>query len=417
MSKFLKGYKVELDPNKRQMTLFRKHFGASRWAFNWALQKKKEAFNKKEKIPNNIELHRELNKLKGTDALPWAYDVSKVAFQSGLINCDRAFQNFFIRCKKKVKGKKGFPKFKSKKNETQSFKLDGSIYLTDNSHIKLPRIGNVKLKESGYIPTDVEIKSVTISRKGGKWFVSCLVESNIKMLTTTDKKVGVDLGIKTLATCSDGTTFENPKTLKFNLRKLKRTQRQLSRKKKGSQNYKKAKLKLSCLHNRISNIRKDSLHKATTKIINDNQVIVLENLRLSNMLKNHCLAQAISDMSAFEFRRQLEYKAKWYGREIIIADTFYPSSKLCCKCGWKNDNLTLKDRVFKCEICKNEIDRDFNASKNLLKLCRESSSRNYALGDGSSDCSATNDFSPSLKKESNGKFTYVLKRSVNFCKF
>lgn len=304
MSNFLKGYKVELDPNKCQMTLFRKHFGAARWAFNYALQKKKEAFDKKEKIPNNIELHRELNKLKGTDALPWAYDCSKTAFQSGLINCDRAFQNFFNRCKRKVKGKKGFPKFKSKKNETQSFKLDGSIYLTDDTHIKLPRIGKVKLKESGYIPVDAEIKSVTISRKGGRWFVSCLVESDIKMLPPTDKKVGVDLGIKTLATCSDGTAFENPKALKFNLRKLRRKQSQLSRKKKGSQNYKKAKLKLSRLHNRISNIRKDSSHKATTSIIQRNNVIVIENLKVSNMLKNHCLAQAISDMSANEFRRQ-----------------------------------------------------------------------------------------------------------------
>ena len=384
MSKFFKGYKVELDPNKCQMTLFRKHFGACRFAFNYALSKKKEAFDKKEKIPNNIELHRELNKLKGTEVLPWAYDVSKVSFQSGLINCDRAFQNFFDKCKKKVKGKKGFPKFKSKKNETQSFKLDGSIYLTDKSHIKLPRIGKVKLKECGYIPIDVEIKSVTISRKGGKWFVSCLVESNIKMLPQINTKVGVDLGIKTLATCSDGTTFQNPKALKNNLRKLKRKQRQLSRKKKGSQNYKKAKLKLSKLHNKISNIRKDSSHKATTKIIRDNQTIVLENLKISNMLKNHCLAQAISDMSANEFRRQLEYKAKWYGREIIIADTFYPSSKTCSCCGWKNDSLTLKDRVFKCEICKSEIDRDLNASKNLLKLSTVSSTGNNALGDGSS---------------------------------
>lgn len=409
MSKFLKGYKVELAPNKCQMTLFRKHFGAARWAFNFALGKKKEAFDKKEKIPNNIELHRELNKLKGTDALPWAYDVSKVAFQAGLINCDRAFQNFFNRCKKKVKGKKGFPKFKSKKNETQSFKLDGSIYLTNDSHIKLPRIGKVKLKEFGYIPFDSEIKSVTISRKGGKWFVSCLVEQEIKILPLTNKKVGVDLGIKTLATCSDGTTFENPKALKFNLRKLKRKQRQLSRKKKGSRNYKKSKLKLAKLHHRISNMRKDSSHKATTKIIRENQTIVLENLKLSNMLKNRCLAQAISDMSANEFRRQLEYKAKWYGREIIIADTFFPSSKTCSCCGWKNDNLALKDRIFKCEICKNEIDRDLNASKNLEKLSTVSSTGNYALGDGSSISLKSEKSSLSLKKESNGKFTYILK--------
>ena len=273
----------------------------------------------------------------------------------------------------------------------------------------MPRIGKIKLKESNYIPIDAEIKSVTISRKGGKWFVSCLVESDTKMLPQTDKKVGIDLGIKTLATCSDGIKYENPKALKFNLRKLKRKQRQLSRKKKGSQNYKKSKLKLSKLHDRISNIRKDSLHKATTSIIQRNNVIVLENLKISNMLKNHCLAQAISDMSANEFRRQLEYKARWYGREIIIADTFFPSSKTCSCCGWKNDNLTLKDRVFKCEICKNEIDRDLNASKNLLKLSTVSSTGINALGDGSSVCPVMDKSSPSLKKESNGKFTYTLK--------
>ena len=410
MPKFLKGYKVELTPNKCQMTLFRKHFGASRFAFNYALSKKKEAFDKKEKIPNNIELHRELNKIKGTDELPWAYDCSKTAFQSGLINCDRAFQNFFSKCKKKIKGKKGFPKFKSKKNEIQSFKLDGSIWLVDDNHIKLPRIGKIKLKESGYIPLDADIKSVTITSKSGKFFIACLVETEIETLPILDRIIGVDLGIKTLATCSDGTTFENPKALSKNLKKLKRKQRQLSRKKKGSNNYKKSKRKLARLHHRISNIRKDTLHKTTTKIISENQGIVLENLKVSNMMKNHCLARAIGDVGMFEFRRQLEYKSKWYGRELQFADTFYPSSKTCCKCGWKNDNLTLGDRTFKCEICKNEIDRDLNASINLKNLYIGSSPKIHAFGNGSPVCSESSKHSPSLKKESNGKFTYVLKR-------
>lgn len=382
--------------------------GASRWAFNWALTKKKEAFEKKKKIPNNIELHRELNKLKGTEALPWGYEVSKVAFQSGLINCDRAFQNFFSRCKKKVKGKKGFPKFKSKKNPVQSFKLDGSIYLTDKNHIKLPRIGEVKLKESGYIPTNAEIKSVTVSGKSEKWFVSCLLENKTKLpLKPANKVVGVDLGIKTLATCSDGTIYENPKALKKNLKKLKHKQRQLSKKKKVSKNYTKAKKKLAKLHFKISNIRKDALHKATTKIVNDNQVIVLEDLSISNMMKNHKLAQSIGDASFYAFRRMIEYKAKWNGRTVIIANRFYPSSKLDHKSGKINNLLTLADRTI-IHDDGTTTDRDYNASINLKNyylnnLHTASSAEIKVRGEGSSLDSLASLVSPSMKRKSNEK--------------
>ena len=416
MKEILKAYRIQCCPNNVQKTLFRKNFGASRFAFNFALERKKLAFDKKERIPNAIELHRELNKLKGTDELPWAYEVSKCSFQEALRDCDKAFNNFFVRCKKKVNGKKGFPKFKSKKNDKQSFRLTGSISVEDG-YCWLPRIGKIKLSEKDYFADNSKILSATISRKADKWFVSFQVKQYIQELPKADKVVGVDLGVKTLATCSDGTVFENPKALSKNLKSLRHKQRIVSRKKKGSKNREKAKQKVARLHYRVGNIRRDALHKATTNIIQRNNVIVLEDLNVKGMMKNHCLARVVSDASMSEFRRMLEYKANWYGREIIIADTFYPSSKTCSCCGWKNDNLTLKDRVFKCDICKNKIDRDLNASKNLLKLCRESSSRNYALGDGSSDCSATNDFSPSLKKESNGKFTYVLKRGVDFCKF
>lgn len=382
--------------------------GASRWSYNWALAKKKEAFEKKEKIPNNIELHRELNKLKRTDILPWAFEVSKVSFQSGLINCDRAFQNFFTRCKKKVKGKKGFPKFKSKKNSTQSFKLDGSIYLTDKNHIKLPRIGEVKIKESDYIPVDAEIKSVTVSNKAGKWFVSCLIEDILKQpAKLINEVVGVDLGIKTLATCSDGTVYQNPKALKKNLKKLKRKQRQLFKKKKGSKNYVKAKNKLAKLHFKISNIRKDALHKATTKIVNDSQVIVLEDLSASNMMKNHKLAQSIGDASFYEFRRQIEYKARWNGRTVIIANRFYPSSKMDHKSGKINNSLTLADRT----ITHNDnttTDRDMNAAINLKNyhlnnLHTASSAEIKVCGEGSSFCWETGKISPSVKQKSNKK--------------
>lgn len=415
MKEILKAYRIQCYPNNVQKTLFRKNFGASRFAFNFALERKKVSFDKKERIPNAIELHRELNKLKGTDELPWAYEASKCSFQEALRDCDKAFNNFFIRCKKKVKGKKGFPKFKSKKNDKQSFRLTGSISIEDG-YCWLPRIGKIKLSEKDYFADDSKILSVTVSRKADKWFVSFQVKQHIQELSKSDKIVGVDLGVKTLATCSDGTVFENPKALSKNLKSLRRKQRIVSRKQKGSKNREKAKQKVARLHYRISNIRKDALHKATTKLIRENKVIVLEDLNVSGMVKNHCLARVVNDVGMFEFRRMLEYKANWYGIEIQYADTFYPSSKTCSNCGWKNDDLKLSDRTFKCQICQHELDRDLNAALNLRKLYTASSAGIHALGDGSSDCS-TNDFSPSLKKESNGKFTYVLKRGVNFCKF
>ena len=408
MKEILKAYRIQCYPNNVQKTLFRKNFGASRFAFNFALERKKLAFDKKERIPNAIELHRELNKLKGTDELPWAYECSKCSFQEALRDCDKAFNNFFARCKKKIKGKKGFPKFKSKKNDKQSFRLTGSISV-ENDYCWLPRIGKIKLSEKDYFANDSKVLSATISRKADKWFVSFQVKHHTQELPESDKIVGVDLGVKTLATCSDGIVFENPKALSKNLKSLRRKQRIVSRKKKGSKNREKAKLKVARLHFRIGNIRKDTLHKATTKLIRENKAIVLEDLNVKGMLKNHCLARAVSEVGMFEFRRMLEYKANWYGREIQYANTFYPSSKTCSNCGWKNDNLKLSDRTFKCQICQHELDRDFNAALNLKKLYTVSSTGINALGDGSSDCSATNDFSPSLKKESNGKFTYTLK--------
>jgi putative transposase len=395
----LRAYKTQLSPNNHQITKMKMNCGAARFGFNFALNKKKEAFDKKEKIPNNIELHRELNKLKGTDELVWGYEASKCSFQEALRDCDKAFDNFFRRCKQKKKGKKGFPKFKSKKNDKQSFRLTGSIHVLDG-FIQLPRLGKIRLFEKDYLPKNVKILSATVSKRAGKWFVSIQVEEDSKeIIGTNDSVVGVDLGIKTLATCSDGVIYENPKALKSNLKRLKRKSKQLSRKIKGSKNRQKAKLKLAKLHYKISNIRKDTLHKITSQIVNENQVIVLEDLKVSNMMKNHKLAQAISDVGFYEFRRQIEYKARWYGREVLFVDTFYPSSKLCSNCRWKNDNLSLQDRVFECNVCNNKIDRDMNAALNLKQFYTGSSLGIYVCGDGSS--LNENSVSLSLKQESN----------------
>lgn len=404
----LRAYKVQLDVNNKQQTLLLQHIGCARWAYNWALTKKKESFDKKEKIPNAIELHRELNKLKQSE-VPWMYNSSKTSPQNALRDCDKAFQNFFTRCKKKVKGKKGFPKFKSKKNEKQSFRLDGAISV-ESDCVKLPRIGKLKLAEKDYIPTDCKILSATVSKRAGKWFVSVQVETpDREHSDAKNEVVGIDLGIKTLATCSDGTTYENPKALKKNLKRLKRKQKQLSRKKKGSKNYGKTKQRLAKLHYHISNIRKDCLYKITSKIIDENQVIVLEDLKVSNMMKNHCLAQAISDVGLHEFRCQIEYKAKWSGRKVIFADTFFPSSKTCSCCGWKNSDLKLTDRVFECKMCDMKLDRDSNASLNLKQIYTASSVGIQACGDGSSKKVIS--LSPSAKQEFNKKSrVYILKR-------
>lgn len=405
-----RSYKVQLNPNQVQISELRKNCGAARWAYNYALNIKLEQFKNRERISNYIELCRSLNKLKGTEALPWAYakGISKFSFQEALKDCDKAFQNFFTRCKKKVKGKKGFPKFKSKKNEVHKFRLCDSIHISA-SQIKLPRLGRIKLAESNYIPLEGRILSATVSTKANKWFVSVNMEVlDNEPINPINDVIGIDLGIKTLATCSNGEIFNNPKALKNNLKRLKRKQRHLSRKKKGSKNREKARIKLSKLHYHISNIRKDCLHKITSKIIDENQVIVLEDLKVSNMLKNHKLAQAISDVGLYEFRRQITYKAGWNSRKVIFADTFFPSSKQCSCCGWKNSDLKLTDRVFECKVCDMKIDRDLNASLNLKQIYTGSSSGIQACGEQSSSNESL--VSCSMKQEFNKKSKdYILK--------
>ncbi|RTK96782.1 MAG: transposase [Neisseriaceae bacterium] len=354
-----KGYKTELKPNGKQRTCLSQHAGAARFAYNWALDRIQKGISK----PNGIQLHKEWNVWKKENIIWWK-EVSKCSPQEALRNLDTAFNNFFRKCKQKVKGKKGFPKFKSKKNGLGSFKLTGTIKVS-NTHIQLPRLGKIKLKEFGYLPVNAKILSANVSERAGKWFVSIQVEEEINKIQKPEAIVGVDLGIKTLAVCSDGTTFDNPNALKSNLDRLKRRSKQLSKKQKGSKNRKKAAKKLAKLHYRIANIRKDSLHKITSYLTKTKSKVAIEDLNVSGMLKNRKLSRSIQDIGLFEFRRQLEYKGKWYGCEIIIADRFFPSSKSCSNCGWIKRDLNLKDRVFECDSCGLEIDRDLNASYNL----------------------------------------------------
>lgn len=382
-----RGYKTELDPNNKQHILFVKNAGVARYAFNWALNQKKQAMESKSKIPNYIELNRRLNILKKTELL-WMYEASKCSPQEALKNCDLAMNRFFNRCKNGSK-KKGFPRYKSKRSGLGSFRLTGTIKVY-KKYIQLPRLGKIKLKESNYLPLNAKILSATVSEKAGRWFISILVQEEKQVPIKEKNKIGVDLGIKSLAICSDGQAFDNPKALRNNLDRLKRRSRQVSKKVKGSQNRKKACKKLASLHYKISCIRKDTIHKITSHLTKTKSCIVIEDLNISGMVKNKKLSRAIADVGLFEFRRQLEYKGKWHGCEIIVADRFFPSSKMCSECGAIKKDLKLSDRVYICDKCGIEIDRDFNASCNLENYTVSSTGIN-AFGEVSSGsiCSGT----------------------------
>ncbi len=379
-----RAYKTELALNNKQVTACKQHAGAARFAYNWGLQRKQEAYQATKRSPSAIDLHRELNALKKSD-LPWLYEVSKCAPQEALRNLDRAFAHFFRRCQLKkegkLKGKVGFPTYKSKKNGLGSFRLTGSIVIFPDA-IQLPRLGRLRLKERGYLPTSsVKVLSATVSEQAGHWYVSVQVEQEHAVPANAGPVVGVDLGVKALATCSDGTVIPNPRHLKRRLKKLKRLHRAVSRKVQGSKNRKKAARKLATLYRKVANQRANTLHQVTTTLAKTKRVIVMEDLNVSGMLNNHHLAQSIADVSSAEFRRQLLYKAEWYGSKVILASRWEPSSKTCSGCGWLKEDLTLADRTFHCQQCGLVIDRDLNAAVNLARLAASSADTGNACGE------------------------------------
>ncbi len=401
----VRGYKTELDLNNEQRTACLKHAGVARFAYNWGLARSQEVYRTTGKRPTAIDLHKDLNKLKHTD-YPWMYEVSKCAPQEALRDLERAYKDFYRRAtlKKqgKWKGKVGFPNFKKKSKGIGSFRLTGSIKVFENS-VQLPRIGKVRVHEHGYIPPTAKILSATVSEQAGRWFVSIQVEEEQEQTVCTlippaneaaasslrlrlaDQKtattaIGVDLGIKTLATLSDGTPFENPRALKHAQKKLRRLEKQKSRRVKGSKNRKKTVAKLAKQHARVANIRKDASHKVTNYLCKNHALVAIEDLHVAGMLKNHCLAQAVSDSNFGEIRRQLEYKAKWHGVHLIVIDRFSPSSQLCSHCEWRNEALTLADRVFVCLDCGYIADRDYNAAQNIRRVAVSSIDTQNACG-------------------------------------
>jgi transposase len=428
--KIIRGYKTELDPTVKQRSLLCQCAGTARFAYNYGLARKLAACKATGASLSAIDLQKELTARKHSD-LPWLRGMSKWIVQNALRDLDTAYTHFFRRVREKKAGKKhqslGFPHFKSKGQGRGSFRLDKPIRVCED-RLQLPRLGTIRLKEHSYIPTSgVKVLSATVSERAGKWFVSVLVEEEgPRVVKASGQPMGVDVGIASLAVCSDGRPpLKNPKALQKKLKRLKRLQRHLSRCKKGSANRQKARQQVARLHARVANTREDTLHKATSSLVHAPlspsecislkahlasllprpktkaeqkkvkkqvkkllhqtteinaplrpQVIALEDLYVEGMKRNRKLARAVSDVGMGEFRKQMEYKSVWNGEMLLFADRFFPSSKKCHWCSWKWEDMELSDRIF---LCQNPVcrlfqvpqDRDTNASENLAELAHE----------------------------------------------
>lgn len=362
-----RAYKTKLDLNNEQRSYFVGCAGVSRFVYNWALADRKTMFEAGGK-PNIYEQKKRFNSLKH-EQFPWLTEYPYVIVQEAFDDLDTAYQNFFRRVKGGAE-KAGFPKFKSRHTSSMSFRVRGSVTIKDDS-IKLPKVGWVRLAEKGYIPTQgYKLLFATISEKAGDWFASVQVEKEIVDVHPIGGVIGVDMGIKSLAVCSDGTTFDNPKALGKEEKKLARLQRELSRRVKGSKNRLKTKAKISKLYRKIVDTRKHTLHNISRHVTAKTmpKTVVIEDLNVKGMMANHKLAKAVADASMSEMRRQIEYKSAWNNIEIKIADRWYPSSKTCSNCGNVKDTLTLGERVYTCDCCGFSIDRDLNAALNLAAL-------------------------------------------------
>lgn len=377
----LKTYKYRLYPNKEQSILLNKHFGCTRWLYNYALNKKVTTYTSEKKHLSRFDLQKNLPSLKKNEETSWLAEVNSQSLQSTLKNLDAAFIRFF-------REKKGFPKFKSKKTNNFSFTVPQSIDVNFDIH----KVSFPKFKEGINFIVDRkflgEIRQATVKKMpSGKYFIFILVNTEGKIKKAPkpkiEKAIGIDLGIKDFLIMSDGTKINNPTFLKKSLKKIKREQRWLSRKQKGSKNREKQRIVVAKHYEHITNQRIDFLQKLSSKLVCENQATTfcLEDLSVKNMMKNHNLAQAISDVSWSKFIRFMSYKCEWYGKNMLFIGRFDPSSKMCSHCGHINHELKLSDRVWICPKCGKKHDRDINAANNILcfafhlknKIGRESS--------------------------------------------
>jgi putative transposase len=353
----LRAHKIRIFPSKDQEILLRKSCGVARFSYNWALAQWKQMYENKEKVNEGL-LRKKLVSVKRTE-FPWMMEVTKCAPEQAIKNLGTAFSKFF-------KKKTGFPKFK-KKGCGDSFYVSNDKFAISGKSLRLPKIGNIQAAEE--LRFSGKIMSGTVSLDVDRWYISILVDTEEQLERIEDKGiVGVDLGIKTLATFSDEVVFENPKFYNKALRRIQRLSRSLARKIKGGNNRNKAKLRLVRTHRKVRLARKTNLHKISTYLCTRYSTVVLEDLNVQGMVKNHKLARAISDCGFGTFRAMVENKAKQTKTKVVFADRFYPSSKTCSCCGFIKEDLLLSHRIYKCINCGFEADRDLNAAINLKKL-------------------------------------------------
>jgi len=368
--KIQRAHKIRLCPNNKQAGALARACGCARFAFNWGLAEWKRQYAAGQK-PNSNKLKMQFNAIKRQD-FPFVLEVTKCACEQSFADLGNAFRGFFRNLK--VGRKPGYPRFK-RKGIRDSFYIANDKLRLEGKFVRIPKLGLVRLREP--LRFEGKILSAVVSRVADMWFISVQVEQEVVELKACGPVLGVDVGVKALAVVSDGRTFENPKALRRAEIRLRRLQKSVSRKKKGSQNRKKAILKLQRQHFRVVCVRQDALHKATTAITTGCSVLVTEDLHVAGMLKNRRLSKCLSDASLAEFQRQLKYKSGWQGISLVKADRFYPSSKTCSGCGSVKAELSLSTRTYVCESCGLKLGRDLNAAINL---------RNLAVGSTVSAC-------------------------------
>lgn len=358
-------YEYRIYPNAAQREAIAQTFGCCRFVYNRALALRKEAHDAGGKVPTIFQIDKMLPGWKADPGTSWLKEADSMALQQSLRDLDKAYKNFF-----RAPNKAGFPRFKSKRAR-QSYRTS-KVEVVDARHVKLPKLGIVKARVSRM--PEGRILSATVKQTpSGKYFVClCCTDCIEAPLPRTERVVGIDLGSRKLATTSDGVLFENPKLYRKAEKKLAREQRRLSRKvgarkgEKASSNYRKQQRKVARIHEKVANQRKDCAHKLTTQLIDENQVIVAESLRVKNMMRNHNLAKTIADASWGEICRQFAYKAEWYGRTFVQVDTWYPSSQTCHVCGAREPKTKDLREHWTCPECGAVHDRDVNAAKNIL---------------------------------------------------